>query len=60
MNITLKGKKTFMQSFNPMCIEVAEKKTRKQIVHRFYSSANDMSPSDRFAYYAATRNSMCR
>ena len=62
MNIKLKGKKTFMQSFNPMCIEVAEKRTNNQVVHRFYSSAENMSASDKFAYYAAARryNSMCR
>ena len=56
MNIITKGKKTFMQSYNPMNIEVVEKKNN-QIVHRFYSSPEMMSASDRAAYIINAMNS---
>ncbi len=51
MNIIIKGKKTFLQSYNPMNIEIVEKQNN-QIVHRFCSSPEMMSASDRVAYYA--------
>lgn len=56
MNIIIKGKKTFMQSYNPMNIEVVEKQNN-QIVHRFYSSPEAMSAIDRVAYYAGLSRS---
>ena len=59
MNIITKGKKTFMQSYNPMNIEVVEKQNN-QIVHRFYSSTEAMSASDRFAYYTGLSRSWRR
>lgn len=59
MNIIIKGKKTFVQSYNPMSIEIVEKKSN-QIVHRFYSSPETMSAGDRFAYYAGLSRSWHR
>ncbi len=59
MDIIIKGKRTFMQSYNPMNIEVVEKKNN-QIVHRFYSSPEMMSAGDRVAYYAGLARSWHR
>ena len=59
MNIITKGKKTFMQSYNPTNIEVVEKKSN-QIVHRFYASPEMMPACDRVAYYTCLSNSWHR
>lgn len=63
MDVMLKGKKTFIKSYNPQVIIVSERKPKNEIVYRFYSSLDNMNPSDGGAYrVAATRkmNSLCR
>ena len=63
MDIMLKGRKTFTQSYNPKCIIIAEKRPNNQIVYRVYSSIDNMKPSDGAAYRVAMARkirSLCR
>ena len=53
MDIILKGKRVFIQSYNPGVIMVSERKPKNQIVYRVYSSMDSMKPSDGAAYRVA-------
>lgn len=55
MDIISRGSKTVIQSYNPMCIGIIERKTSSQTVQRFYASISEMPIADKLAYFRSAK-----
>lgn len=55
MDVISRGSKTVIQSYNPMCIGIIERKTGGQTVQRFYASTSEMRAADKLAYYRSAK-----